>query len=74
MATISKQVAAGIPRGHRGVGEHMLRAAADVVLLLAEGANRHTPKEKRHQAPGPTRGRDAHRVDEPTEVEPAEES
>ncbi len=45
MATASKRVAAGIPRGHRSVADHMLRAAANVVLLLPEGANRRTPKE-----------------------------
>ena len=49
MAATSKRVAAGIPRGHRSVADHMLRAAANVVLLLAEGANRRTPKEKRQR-------------------------
>ena len=49
MATTSKRVAAGIPRGHRSVADHMLRAAANVVLLLAEGANRRTPKERRQR-------------------------
>ena len=49
MASTSKQVAADIPRGHRSVADHMLRAAANVVLLLAEGANRRTPKEKRQR-------------------------
>ena len=49
MAKASKRVAADIPRGHRSVADHMLRAAANVVLLLAEGANRRTPKEKRQR-------------------------
>jgi len=49
MAIASKRVAADIPRGHRSVADHMLRAAANVVLLLAEGANRRTPKEKRQR-------------------------
>ena len=34
MASPSKRVAADIPRGHRSVADHMLRAAANVVLLL----------------------------------------
>ena len=49
MASASKRVAADIPRGHRSVADHMLRAAANGVLLLAEGANRRTPKEKRQR-------------------------
>jgi four helix bundle protein len=46
MAALAKKVAERIPRGHRNVADHMLRAASNTVLLLAEGANRRGPGEK----------------------------
>jgi four helix bundle protein len=49
MASAAKQVAASIPRGHRTVADHMLRAASNTVLLLAEAANRRGPGEKRQR-------------------------
>lgn len=49
MAGLAKKVAEQIPRGHRNVADHMLRAASNTVLLLAEGANRRGPGEKRQR-------------------------
>ena len=49
MATLVKKVAEQIPRGHRNVADHMLRAASNTVLLLAEGANRRGVGEKRQR-------------------------
>jgi len=49
MAALAKKVAEQIPRGHRNVADHMLRAASNTVLLLAEGANRRGPGEKRQR-------------------------
>jgi four helix bundle protein len=45
----AQRVAAHIPRGHRSVAEHLLRSAPNVVLLLAEGANRRGTGEKRQR-------------------------
>jgi hypothetical protein len=49
MAALAKKVAEQIPRGHRNVADHLLRAASNTVLLLAEGANRRGPGEKRQR-------------------------
>lgn len=49
MAKLAKKMAEGIPRGHRNVADHMLRAASNTVLLLAEGANRRGTGEKRQR-------------------------
>lgn len=49
MATLAKEVAAQIPRGYRNVADHLLRAASNTVLLLAEGANRRGAGEKRQR-------------------------
>jgi four helix bundle protein len=49
MAVLAKQVAEGIPRGHRSVADHLIRSAASAVLLLAEGANRRGTAEKRQR-------------------------
>lgn len=49
MATTAGEVAAAIPRGHRNIADHMLRAASNCVLLLAEGANRRGAGEKRQR-------------------------
>ena len=43
MASVAKRVAADIPRGHRSIADHLLRATSNTVLLLAEGANRRGP-------------------------------
>jgi len=55
MAVLAKKVAGAIPRGHRNVADHMQRSAQNAVLLLAEGANRRTPGEKRQRF-GESRG------------------
>ena len=49
MATLARKVAEHIPRGHRNVADHLLRAASNTVLLLAEGANRRGAGEKRQR-------------------------
>src|SRR5262249_53775378 len=49
MAALAKKLAEQIPRGHRNVADHMLRAASNTVLLLAEGANRRGAGEKRQR-------------------------
>jgi len=49
LCALSKKLAEEIPRGHRNVADHMLRAAANTVLLLAEGANRHGAAQKRQR-------------------------
>jgi len=49
MAASAGEVAATIPRGHRNIADHMLRAASNCVLLLAEGANRRGAGEKRQR-------------------------
>lgn len=49
MARLAKKVGEQIPRGHRNVADHMLRAASNTVLLLAEGANRRGIGEKRQR-------------------------
>lgn len=40
MAALARRIADRIPRGHRNVADHLMRAAENTVLLLAEGANR----------------------------------
>ena len=49
MAALAQRVAAQIPRGHRTIADHLLRAAPNTVLLLAEGANRRGAALKRQR-------------------------
>ena len=49
LAEVAKRLAATIARGQRNVADHLLRAATNVVLLLAEGANRRGAGEKRQR-------------------------
>jgi four helix bundle protein len=49
LATTARQLSMAIPRGHRSVADHLLRAAANTVLLLAEGADRRSAGEKRQR-------------------------
>lgn len=49
MAAAAKKVADQIPRGHRSIADHLLRASSNSVLLLAEGANRRGEAEKRQR-------------------------
>jgi four helix bundle protein len=49
MASLANKLAEQIPRGHRSTADHMLRAAANTVLLLAEGANRRGAGLKRQR-------------------------
>jgi hypothetical protein len=38
MVVLAKRLATQIPRGNRSIADHLLRAASNVVLLLADGA------------------------------------
>jgi four helix bundle protein len=49
MARGANALAQRIPRGHRSVADHLLRSSSNAVLLLAEGANRRGPAEKRQR-------------------------
>jgi four helix bundle protein len=49
LAGAARQLAAQIPRGHRSLADHLLRAATNTALLLAEGANRRGTGEKRQR-------------------------
>ena len=46
LVTQVKTLCERIPRGYRNVADHMLRAAVNTALLLAEGANRLTAGQK----------------------------
>jgi len=48
LAVAGKGIADAIPRGYRSLADQLIRSAPAVVLLVAEGANRSTPKQK-HQ-------------------------
>jgi len=49
MAALANKLADGIPRGHRSIADHLLRASSNTVLLLAEGANRRGAGLKRQR-------------------------
>ena len=49
LAALANKIAAQIPRGHRHIADHLLRSASNIVLLLAEGANRRGPGLKRQR-------------------------
>ena len=49
LAKAAKLLASKIPRGHRTLAEHWLRAAGGTVLLVVEGASRFNPGEKRQR-------------------------
>jgi len=49
LLALANRLAKNIPRGHRSVADHMLRAASNTSLLLAEGANRRGAGEKRQR-------------------------
>jgi len=49
LAGAAKHLATQIPRGHRSLADHLMRAATNTVLLLAEGANRRGVGEKRQR-------------------------
>ncbi len=49
LVTQVKTLCERIPRGYRNVADHMLRAAVNTALLLAEGANRLTAGQKRQR-------------------------
>jgi len=47
LAELAVRLAGRIPRGHRGLAEHLIRSATAMPLLIAEGANRVSPGSKR---------------------------
>ena len=49
LARLSRKVAEKIPRGDRSIADHLLRAASNTVMLLAEGANRRGAGQKRQR-------------------------
>lgn len=49
MARQAKSLSARIPRGYRSFADHLLRAAGNTVLLIGEGANRHSRGAKRQR-------------------------
>lgn len=49
LAQKSREAAGSIPRGDRSLADQMKRAATSVVLLIAEGANRRSPGDKRQR-------------------------
>ena len=44
-----KELQERVPRGHRSLADHMMRAATNTVLLIAEGANRRSVGHKRQR-------------------------
>ncbi len=49
LARKTREAAKTIPRGDRPLADQMKRAATSTVLLIAEGANRRSPGDKRHR-------------------------
>lgn len=49
MAQQAKLLADRVPRGYRSFADQLLRAAGQTVLLIGEGANRHTAGQKRQR-------------------------
>ena len=49
LVAAARQLSTAIPRVHRSVADHLLRAAANTVLLLAEGADRRGAGEKQQR-------------------------
>ena len=49
MAAAAKRYTDTVPRGHRGLADQAQRAATSTVLLIAEGANRRSPADKRNR-------------------------
>jgi len=49
LAEMALALARGIPRGHRGLADHLTRSATAMPLLIAEGANRTSAGLKRQR-------------------------
>ena len=49
LADFVMQITPRIPRGHHRIADQIARAATGVEALIAEGANRFTPKQKRQR-------------------------
>ena len=45
----ARRLSERIPRGHRTLADHLLRAASSTVLLIAEGAHRRSAGDKRQR-------------------------
>ena len=49
LAELALRLARRIPRGHRGLADHLIRSATAMPLLIAEGANRISAGQKRQR-------------------------
>jgi four helix bundle protein len=49
LAQKAREAARSIPRGDRSLADQMKRSATSTVLLIAEGANRRSPGDKRQR-------------------------
>ena len=49
LAVSAKKIADRVPRGYRSLADQLIRSAPAVALLVAEGANRSTPAQKRQR-------------------------
>ena len=49
LADLVMELTAQVPRGHHKMVDQIVRAATGTEALIAEGANRYTPKQKRQR-------------------------
>ena len=49
LAVLAKRIGDGIPRGYRSLADQLIRSGPSVALLIAEGANRAAPGQKRQR-------------------------
>ena len=49
LAVSAKRIADEVPRGYRRLADQLIRSGPSVALLIAEGANRYTPAQKRQR-------------------------
>jgi len=49
LAVSAKELAERVPRGYRSLADQLIRSGPGVALLIAEGANRATPGQKRQR-------------------------
>ena len=52
LADLVMELTAQVPRGHHKMVDQIVRAATGAEALIAEGANRYTPKQKRQHVHG----------------------
>ena len=49
LAVLGKGLSERVPRGYRSLADQLIRSAPSIALLIAEGANRLTPGQKRQR-------------------------